>query len=541
MAFRQTDGMPFQFRRPVACAAGVLAIAMVLGACSPSSDDRADTAPTTAPGPTAASEPSARPSLVDLRPLHVEDQRIVDDRGRQVLLRGANVNALGEYAQADPAAEPTAPVTDEDWDAMAAHGFSVVRLIMSWSRLEPERGEIDRSYIRKVARTVQAANDRGIYVVLDIHQDAWSMYSATPEGTACPPGTEAAIGWDGAPEWATIADGATTCLAPGAEREAAPAVQRAFANFYANTDGMADQLTKVWAVMAAEFADVPGVAGYDLLNEPNRVEPAEPNQVAYSQWVQRTIDAVRAAEEKAGAADPKPVFAEPLQLYPLPNNALLPQYVHDSNLVFAPHNYAESINHILTVEQTFAVDQQGADELGAALWIGEYGFWDTEPETLAVATRYAAEEDRRAVGGAWWQWRQTCGDPHSVNGPGEPATVDQVHLITRACAADSGDARDTDSRYTDEFLRILGRAFPRAAPGHITELVSEPGTGRLEVSGTAAPEGSELVVWIPSVEGGAPAQPSLADGLEAVELHPVDGGRILTATSTGGDWRLVVS
>ncbi len=207
MAFRQTDGMPFHSRRPVACAAGVLAIAMVLGACSRSSDDRADTASTTAPGPTTASEPSARPSLVDLRPLHVVDQRIVDDRGRQVLLRGANVNALGEYAQADPAAEPTAPVTDEDWDAMAAHGFSVVRLIMSWSRLEPERGEIDRSYIRNVARPVQAANDRGIYVVLDVHQDAWSMYSATPEGTACPPGTEAAIGWDGAPEWATIADG----------------------------------------------------------------------------------------------------------------------------------------------------------------------------------------------------------------------------------------------------------------------------------------------------------------------------------------------
>jgi len=39
----------------------------------------------------------------------------------------------------------------------------------------------------------------------------------------------------------------------------------------------------------------------------------------------------------------------------------------------------------------------------------------------------------------------------------------------------------------------------------------------------------------------APAQPSLTDGLEAVELHTVDGGRILTAASTGGDWRLVVS
>ena len=365
---------------------------------------------------TEATKPSAG-TLIDLRPLHVADKRIVDDQGRQILLRGANVNALGEYAQADPKAAPTAPVTGEDWDAMAANGFSVVRLIMSWSLLEPERGTVDQKYVDKVKDAVHAANDRGIYVVLDIHQDAWSMFSATPKGTACPAGTEPVRGWDGAPEWATITDGATTCLPPGAERESAPAVQRAFANFYANTDGIADQLTQVWSTLAGEFANVPGVAGYDLLNEPNQVEPNEQNQVAYSQWVQRTIEAIRAAEQKAGSTTPKPIFVEPLQLYPLPNNGLLPQYIHDPNLVFAPHNYAESIQNYISLEQTFGIEQTGADELGAALWTGEYGWWDTKPATLAVATRYGAEEDRTATGGTWWQWRQTCGDPHSVNGP----------------------------------------------------------------------------------------------------------------------------
>lgn len=514
-----------------------LAVVALLGACSGSSDGHADGAPTT--GPTKSTEP-AKPTPIELRPLQVKDRRIVDDQGRQVLLRGANVNALGEYAQNDPALEPTAPVTGKDWDAMAAHGFSVVRLIISWSLLEPERGKIDKSYIQKVAKTVQAANERGIYVVLDAHQDAWSMYSVTPKEAACPAGTEPTIGWNGAPKWATITDGATTCLAPGENRESAPAVKRAFANFYANTDGIADQLTKVWAAVAEEFADNPGVAGYDLLNEPNPVEPAEANQVSYSKWAQRTIDAIRDVEQKAGNVNPKLVFVEPMQSYPLPYNALLPQYLSDPNLVFSSHNYAESIGDILTVEQTFAIDQQGADELGAALWVGEYGFWDTSPETLAVATRYAAEEDRRAVGGAWWQWRQTCGDPHSVNGPGEPATEDQVHLVTRSCGADAGDARDTDIRYTDEFLTILGRAFPRAAPGHITELVSQPGSGRVQVSGAAAQKGSELVVWLPSVDSTPDPQPSRTDGLEYVKLHTVEGGRLLTANSTGGDWSLAV-
>lgn len=452
-------------------------------------------------------------------------------------MRGANVNALGDYAQADPAAAPTAPVTGSDWDEMASRGFSVVRLLLSWSSLEPARGSVDVRYLQRIRSAVAAANARGIYVVLDMHQDAWSKFAATPTGTACPSGTAPALGWDGAPEWATISDGATTCLAPGARRESAPAVQRAFANFYADTDGIADELTRVWGRLAREFRDVPGVAGYDLLNEPNAVDPGPQNQLAYSRWVQRTVDAIRAAEGAPAPPIHKPVFAEPLQMYPLPDNALLPEQVHDPDLVFAPHNYAESISHVLTVEQTFAVDQQGADDLDAALWIGEYGFWDTSPATLAVVSRYAAEEDRRALGGAWWQWRQTCGDPHSVRGPGVPADEDQVHLITRACSRGAGAPRDTDLRYTEEFLHVLGRAYPRAAPGHITSLVSDPDSGRFHVNADGATAGSTLVAWVPANGPGRAARPS-ATGLDDVVMHPVRGGHILTATAAGGDWSL---
>jgi endoglycosylceramidase len=509
-------------------------IAVLLGACSNGTDSGVKTTSTASTTPTVG-------TLIELRPLHVERQRIMDDRGRQILLRGANVNALGQYAQADPKTAPTAPVTTKDWSAMAANGFSVVRLIVSWSLLEPERGKVDQAYVSKVKDAVRAANDHGIYVVIDVHQDAWSMFSATPKGTTCPPGTQAVIGWDGAPKWATIDDGATTCLPPGAERESAPAVQRAFVNFYANTDGIADQLTQVWATLGGEFADLAGVAGYDLLNEPNQVEPKEQTQVAYSQWVQRTIEAIRAAEQKAGSSTPKPVFVEPLQLYPLPNNGLLPPYLHDSNIVFAPHNYAESIYDYITLEQTFDIEQTSAKELGAPLWTGEYGWWDTKPSTLAVATRYAVKEDQTITGGTWWQWRQTCGDPHSVGGPGKPATTDHVHLITRACTPHPGVAHDSDLRYTEEFLRILGRSYPRAAPGAITALTSDPATGRLTTSGSAAIKGAELVVWLPTVDGSAKLTPTTTDGLGDVMLRKVAGGRILTATATGGNWTLVIS
>jgi len=70
--------------------------------------------------------------------------------------------------------------------------------------------------------------------------------------------------------------------------------------------------------------------------------------------VQDSIAAIRAAEAAAGA-DPALVSVEPIVLYPLPETVLdLPEH---PNLVFAPHNYAESIGpKILSVEQTYEVE-----------------------------------------------------------------------------------------------------------------------------------------------------------------------------------------
>jgi endoglycosylceramidase len=520
-----------------------LSVAMIASACSASdpNDTSSDDEQPVEDHLTGPGEPR------ELRPLHVEDQRIVDDLGRDVLLRGANVNSLGEYHQGDPDEEPTAPVTDGDWAAMAARGLSVTRLVVSWSRLEPEPGEIDTDHLDQIADTVAAANDHGIYVVLDMHQDAWGPFIASPPDVTCEPGAEPAIGWDGAPAWATLVGDASTCVTGG--RESAPAVKAAFSSFYSNAPGpdgvgLRDHLVDVWGAVAERFATTTGVAGYDLLNEPNYVEPSAENLAGYSEFVSKSIQAIRSAELDAGT-DPKPVLVEPIVMYPLPDTLPDPFVGTDrgsgapdtsANLVFAPHNYAESIGpKVLSVEQTFEVGQAGADELGAALWIGEYGFWDTSPETLSVARRFAAEEDSRVLGGAWWQWRQTCGDPHSVGTPGATATEDQVHLNTMGCPGNE------DLGPTEEFLTILGRAFPRASPGRVTNLQSDPDTASFSMEATGAEAGSILVVWVPeSADDTGPAVTSSA-GLDEVEVIDVDGGKFVTATTTGSDYSLVLS
>ncbi|MEZ5176705.1 MAG: cellulase family glycosylhydrolase [Acidimicrobiales bacterium] len=464
---------------------------------------------------------------IELLPLSTSsDRRIVDSAGRQVLLRGANVNSLGEYWQGDPTEAPTVAVTGTDWDAMAAHGFSVVRLLITWSRIEPVRGQIDQGYLDQVDAAVRAAAAHGIYSVIDMHQDAFSAHTATPLPVDCPPGTGPAKGWDGAPAWAVITDGLSTCT-PG-ERNAAPAVRAAWNHFWDDTDGIRTRFAASWGAVAARFAGRPEVAGYDLLNEPEASRPAAELTPIYEAFLLQVIRSIRAAE--AGAPFEHLVFVEPALpagnlayglVIPDPNRA----GVDRRNIVASVHNYAESIQQGITIEGLNDVIESITAGMGLPQWGGEYGFWDTSPATLAKVARYAADEDRRRWGGAWWQWRQACGDPHSVGWDGSGWAAPHgavVHLNTLSCPG------DTVGVPTEPFLRVLGRAYPRATPGTLDHLVSDPTTGQLSVEATATAAGGELVVWAPTADDAE--HRVTTSGLVGVSQRAVPGGRIITAT-----------
>lgn len=497
----------------------------------------------------AAASGSSRPSaatnpVVELRPLHTSaDHQIVDDEGRQVLLRGANVNSLGRYWQGVPTLEPTIPVSADDWDTMAAHGFSVIRLIISWSRLEPTRGVVDQTYLDQVSDYVDAAAAHGIYTVIDMHQDAWTDTISTTDPSTCPPGTTPAKGWDGAPAWATITDGGSTCLPAGADRNASPAVTAAWNHFYDNTDGIRDELAHAWGAVAARFAGRPEVAGYDLLNEPEVSRPASELTPLYDAYLRDSITAIRDAEHAAYASFDHIVFVEPgIPAADLSRGLMIPDMtaigVGTQNIVAAPHNYAESIDDFLTIGQMSDLIDSIASGMGVPVWIGEYGFWDTSDTTMAKVRAYAANEDAKIQGGAWWQWRQSCGDPHSVQWQGDtvvspPGVSTQLNLLD--CPA------NTDAGPNDAFLDVLGRAYPRATPGRVTMLRSDPDTGVFTMNARAAASDvdRQLVVWTPTA---ADADHRVAvRGLTDIVEHIVPGGRIVTArVAAAGDYALAI-
>ena len=115
-----------------------------------------------------------------------------------------------------------------DAERMQGLGFNLLRLPISWSALEPTPGAYDRSYLDRIAAVVDACTRRGILVIIDFHQDAFSKE----------------IGQDGAPRW--VLD---LLLGPGnypylggplddlTARRFAPATVAAFHDFFADQAG----------------------------------------------------------------------------------------------------------------------------------------------------------------------------------------------------------------------------------------------------------------------------------------------------------------
>lgn len=460
--------------------------------------------------PSARAAASARLAVWEPSPLHVAHGDIVDAGGRTVLLRGVNVNQLVDYAAGDPALPTVVPLARGDFAEMASLGFTVVRLNVSWSALEPRPGAFDAGYAGRIRDAVRAAAANGMYTVLDMHQDAWGKAVGTPPGTSCPPLLERARGWDGAPAWATLTGGLTTCTIGGV-REASPAVAQAFQNFYDDRDGVQWHLVRTWARLASALAGEPGVAGYDLLNEPNPgLRPPGAAAAQIGRFYGRAIAAIRAAERAAGGP-PRLMVVEPSALWSaLGVDALPPrEELRDGRLVFSPHLYNESITldrsgTLISIESGFVLAEAAARHYGAALWAGEWG-WFGDPVTDGPrVARYAAAEDAHRAGGAWWVWRQACGDPHTL---GDGGTVTAGGLNRLHCPDGTPLGRPA------AFTGPLSRPFPRAAPGRLT-----------------GPAGScRLDVWVP----GAARPIVTASRVASVEAVRVPGGWRVTGCATG--------
>lgn len=472
---------------------------------------------------------AAAPRLYSLHATRGAQPAIFDSRGREVILRGIAVNQLGDYYRERPAAVPVFDLGARDFDGIRSLGFNVVRLVLSWSRLEPTRGHIDTGYLKRIHDAVAQARRRGLYVILDMHQDAWGKGVASPAGELCAPGFERSIGWDGAPAWATRLDGMSTCHAK--YREVAPAVAQAFHNFYLDRDGIQSELVKVWGKLAREFAAEPAVAGFDLLNEPHPgLTPGPAAGQRIGDFYARAISAVRAAERSHPRGFSHVVFFEPSVTYDItaqPDTVPPPTFTADRNIVFAPHLYPGTFSPV-SVDDAFKSAARVAQTYQTTFWVGEWGWYSPNPRTDEPQIRdYARHEDDGRIGGAWWLWREACGDPHifyTAGAPGEPLATG---LARFACP---GGRRLGIPRTTH---RALSRPYVRAAPGRIDRVTADGSSGDLEVRGRddSARGSCAVLIWVPASRRGAPRFERTHVG--RLSTRRVAGGWLVTGCARG--------
>ncbi len=478
--------------------------------------------------------PNPSDSLPALRatPDPASGGRIVDVDGREVLLRGVNVNSFVEYWQYDPDWFTTYPFTEEDADEIAAMGWTAVRLLVSWSRIEPSPGQYDDDYLDEVADAVALLRERGVYTLLDLHQDAWGPSLAAAPDEACEPPAVPAGGWDGAPEWATFDDGEPRCTT--GTREFVPAVIAAWRAFFDDREGpggvgIRTRYVRMFAHLVSRFASDDAVAGYDLMNEPNVFAPED--QLVLSQFYEDALEAMREAERAAGAP-PRLFLFEPTAAwwvgFPAP-----PPFSHDDQVVYAPHIYQEGLGGG-TLEAGFERAAREASELygGAPVITGE---WGSGPERAAsdeddYFERHLAEQDRYRIGATIWTWREACGDPHKY----EPARNGQIPEVWGFFEVDCETNTIEGPRVA--LTEVIRKMTVRFAPGPLGMVQWDLDDELLRAEGQDARAGNRLEVFVPTTDASSLLVET--SGLGEIATQPWFGGSLLYAEADGGAWSI---
>ncbi|MDT0157860.1 cellulase family glycosylhydrolase [Microbacterium sp. ARD32] len=223
-----------------------------------------------------------------------------DAFGRHRVFHGINLVAKGGQEPTGSYAERgfAGDWTRDDIADLARRGFSLIRLGVIWSAVEPRPGEYDEAYLDWISEQLDLIHAFGMVAVLDAHQDLYSQRFG-----------------DGAPDWATLTDQpyAATELWSDAYLSS-PAVHEALDRFWANAAGpggigLQDRFAAMWSHVAQRLHRHPALIGYDLLNEPAPGSPA-PQIFAALIGAFAQITGQDAEQVFADFADPAAKFAQ---------------------------------------------------------------------------------------------------------------------------------------------------------------------------------------------------------------------------------------
>lgn len=116
-------------------------------------------------------------------------QHFIDEYGRVRIFHGVNVvYKLPPFLPNLTHFDPQNSLTDDDLTNLHKWGFNVVRFYTAWMGVNPtSANDVDPNYLAQLSTAVQMMENKGIYALLDCHQDVFSRYFCG----------------EGAPDWIT--------------------------------------------------------------------------------------------------------------------------------------------------------------------------------------------------------------------------------------------------------------------------------------------------------------------------------------------------
>ena len=287
-----------------------------------------------------------------------------------MILRGIN-------AGGDSKLPPFEPFSSEaSADQIASMGMNAVRYCAVWEAIEPEKGRYDERHLDRMEEIVGWLTRRGIYVLIDMHQDLWSRAfagSGAPAWTTPEVDRQQLLRPDGGPEWFFNYPSDPVC--------------DAFERFWHDGE-LQSHFCEAVRRVAQRFAGNDLVIGYEIWNEPwqgrRNVHSGEFEEKYLAPFYEKVIAAIRENDPRAI------VFLEPALLAAglFTTQSHLPRFAAQ-NLVYAPHYYPTGalLGTVTDIEaalkdfdQNLVLVGEKADQLGATPLLGEFGFHPRQPD-----------------------------------------------------------------------------------------------------------------------------------------------------------------
>ncbi|KAG0200821.1 hypothetical protein BGX28_006207 [Mortierella sp. GBA30] len=207
-----------------------------------------------------------------------DTHQFVDAQGRSRFFHGTNmVKKSFPYHMDVNNFVPSWSIVDKDIELMKSLNINSIRLGVHWAGVEPVRGQYNQTYLDVTYGIIKKLQDNGIYTLVDQHQDVLAPQlcgHGVPLWFVKPGWVDAAhmMPYPQKAPFAVDANGVpsdTDCNSIDWSTSYLDyAVGNAFGRLYNNYDGLGDTWAAYWTTVAKSYQALPGVMGYDLMNEP---------------------------------------------------------------------------------------------------------------------------------------------------------------------------------------------------------------------------------------------------------------------------------